>query len=316
VLIVTNGSNAVATLERAGIPGEKLPWNDVLHDGPIPEGLDLNALATVRARFIADWGWDAFDDVLADFRRRDTRLTQSHDDDEVVLWFEHDLYDQLQLVQLLDWYATPIRRPSRLSLICHARFVSQCSDDQILADFARRTQVTDAQLDLGVAAWESVRAPNPRAVLDLLNGDVGALPFLGDALERFLEELPGRDGLARSERQLLAAVASGADTIVAAFLAAQQREAAAYLGDASFVQYANRLSRGPAPLVRREEEKLALTEIGVAVLDEREDRIRVNGIHRWWGGTRLEADSLWRWDADRRALRPPKRRVGEGADPS
>lgn len=316
MLIITNGSNAVATLERAGIPGEKLPWNDVLHDGPIPEGLDLNALATVRARFIADWGWSAFDDVLADFRRRDARLTQSHDDDEVILWFEHDLYDQLQLVQLLDWYAKPIHRPARLSLICHARFVSHCSDDQILADFARRTQVTDAQLSLGVAAWESVRAPNPRAVLDLLNGEVDALPFLGDALERFLEELPGRDGLARSERQLLAAVASGADTIVAAFLAAQEREAAAYLGDASFVQYANRLSRGAAPLVRRDQEKLALTDIGLAVLDEREDRIRVNGIHRWWGGTRLEADSLWRWDADRRVLRAPKRRVGEEANPS
>jgi hypothetical protein len=227
----------------------------------------------------------------------------------VVLWFEHDLYDQLQLLQLLDWYAVPVRRPTRLTLICHARFVSECSDEQVLADFANRAPVTDAQFTVAAAAWESLRSPDPQSALDLLNTDVSALPFLGDALERFLEELPGRDGLARSERQLLAAVASGADTVVGAFLAAQQREAAAYLGDASFVQYANRLARGPAALLLREDEKLVLTEIGVAVLDGREDRIRVNGIHRWWGGTRLEADSLWRWDADRRALRPPKRRV-------
>jgi hypothetical protein len=311
VLIVTNGSSAVATLDRAGIPGERLPWNDVLHDGPVPAGLDLDALATVRARFIADRGWGAFEDVLADFRRRDARLQRSHDDDEVVLWFEHDLYDQLQLVQLLDWYATPVHRPARLSLICHARFVSHSSDDQVRADFARRAPVTEVELRVAVSAWEAVRAPDPRAVVDLLNGDVSALPFLRDALERFLEELPGRDGLARSERQLLAAVADGAGTIVAAFRAAQEHEAAAYLGDASFVQYANRLARGSAPLVRRDGETLALTEIGLAVLDDREDRIRVNGIDRWWGGTRLAADSLWRWDADRRALRPPKRRADE-----
>lgn len=311
MLIITNGSSAVATLERAGIPGEKLPWNDVLHDGPIPDGLDLDALATVRSRFIVDYGWGAFDDVLADFRRRDARLKRSHDDDEVVLWFEHDLYDQLQLVQLLDWYDAPGRRPARLSLICHARFVSMCSDDQIRADFARRAPVAAAQLSLGATAWAALRAPSPGAVLDLLNGDVSALPFLRDALERFLEELPGRDGLARSERQLLAAVADGAGSIVAAFLAAQEHEAAAYLGDASFVQYANRLARGPAPLIVRDAEKLALTDIGVAVLDGREDRIRVNGIHRWWGGTRLAADNLWRWDADRRALRPPR---GSGAE--
>jgi len=315
VLIITNGSSAVATLDRAGIPGERLPWDDVLHDGPIPAGLDLEALSTVRARFITDWGWATFDEAVARFRDRDDRLRQSHDDDEVVLWFEHDLYDQLHLVQLLDWFATPIRRPTRLTMICHARFVSQCSDDQILADFANRAAVTDAQLTLGAAAWESLRAPDPRAVLDLLNTDVSALPFLGDALERFLEELPGRDGLARSERQLLAAVASGADTVVGAFLAAQEREAAAYLGDASFVQYANRLARGPAPLIQRTDAKLTLTDIGLAVLDGREDRIRVNGIHRWWGGTRLEADSLWRWDPDRRALRPPKHRVDREAGP-
>jgi hypothetical protein len=145
--------------------------------------------------------------------------------------------------------------------------------------------------------------------MEILNGDVGALPFLGDALERFLEELPGRDGLARSERQLLAAVADGADTIAAAFAASQDREAAAYLGDASFARYAARMALGPAPLLRREGEMLAVTDMGRAVLDEREDRIRVNGIHRWWGGTRLTAESLWRWDADRRALRPPKRRM-------
>jgi hypothetical protein len=109
-------------------------------------------------------------------------------------------------------------------------------------------------------------------------------------------------------------VAGGVDTVVGAFLAAQEHEAAAYLGDASFVQYASRLARGPVPLVRRDAEKLALTDVGQAVLEGREDRIRVNGIHRWWGGTRLEAESVWRWDADRRALRPPRRSAPDEGD--
>ena len=316
VLIITNGGSAVDTLDRAGIPGEKLAWNDVLHDGPVPIGLGLDALATVRARYVADCGWGSFDDVLADFRRRDSRLQRSPDDDEVVLWFEHDLYDQLQLLQLLDWYGTPDRRPLRLSLICHARFVSMSSDDQVRADFARRPSITDEQIGLAMDAWAAVRAPTPEAVVEILNGDVSRLPFLGDALERFLEELPGRDGLARSERQLLAAVADGADTITGAFVAAQEREAAVYLGDASFGRYAVRLAQGAAPLLQLDGEVLALTDIGRAVLEAREDRIRVNGIHRWWGGTRLAAESLWRWDANRRALRPPKRHADDETPPS
>jgi len=309
VLIITNGTSAVGTLDRAGIAGEKLPWEDVLHDGPLPEGLDLEALSTVRARFIADRGWGDFHEVLADFRRRAARLHRAHDDEEVVLWFEHDLYDQLQLVQLLDWFGTPMRRPARLSLICHARFVSLCSDEELQRDFAARSPVSDEQLGLGMDAWAALRAPTPEAVIDLLNADTNPLPFLRGALLRFLEELPARDGLARSERQLLAAVADGATTVGEAFRRSQDFEHPIYLGDASFERYAARLACGPAPVLRIEGETLALTDVGRAVLEEREDRIRINGIHRWWGGVRLTPESLWRWDADRQVLRPPKRQV-------
>jgi hypothetical protein len=309
VLIVTNGTAAVTALERAGIPGEKLPWDDVLHDGPVPGALDLTTLSTVRSRFIADCGWGAFGEVREHFRRRDTRLKRSHDEDEVVLWFEHDLYDQLQLLQLLDWFGPPHRRPTRLSVVCHARFVSLCSDDQLRRDFETRTAVTDAQLGLGADAWVAVRAPTPESVIDIVNGDTDALPFLRPSLMRFLEEMPGRDGLARSERQLLAAVADGATTVQEAFARSQEYENPRYLGDASFTRYADRLAQGLAPLLRQDGGRITLTEVGRAVLEDREDRIRCNGLHRWWGGVRLVGESLWRWDADRQALRPPKRRT-------
>jgi len=309
VLIVTNGASAVHVLERAGIPGEKLSWDDVLHDGPVPAGLDLATLSTVRARFIADCGWGAFDDARERFRRRDARLQQAHDDDEVVLWFEHDLYDQLQVLQLLDWFGPPLRRPTRLSLICHARFISLSTDDELRRDFDGRVSVTDAQLALGTDAWAAVRAPTPESVIDIVNGETDALPFVRGALVRFLEELPGRDGLARAERQLLAVVADGWTLLPDAFRRAQEFEDPRYLGDASFARYAQQLAQGAAPLLRRDGDRLALTEVGRAVLEDREDRIRCNGLHRWWGGVRLAGESLWRWDADRQALRPPRRQA-------
>lgn len=305
MLVVTNGRSAVDALQRAGIPGDKLPWDDVLHDGPLPAGPDLDGLSVVRARYLADCGWGEFDAVLAMLRERNERLARSREDDEVVLWFEHDLYDQLQLMQVLDWFGPPARRPGRLSLVCHARFVSELPDGQLHADFSARAPVTDAQLGLALDAWAAVRAPTPDAVIALLNGDTDALPFLRPALLRLLEELPGRDGLARSERQALAAVAEGAVTVAEAFRWVQALEEPRYLGDASLQLYLRRLTQGPAPLLTEADGTYALTEVGRAVLEDREDRIRVNGIHRWWGGVRLAAESLWRWDADRQRLRRP-----------
>jgi hypothetical protein len=224
-----------------------------------------------------------------------------------VLWFEHDLYDQLQLLQLLDWFGPLLRRPTRLSLICHARYVSLTAEDELRRDFDVRMPVTDAQLALGTDAWSAVRAPTPEPVIDILNGDTNPLPFLHGALVRFLEELPGRDGLGRSERQLLAVVADGSANVSDAFRRAQEYEHPRYLGDASFDRYARQLSQGAAPLLRRDGDRLALTEVGRAVLEDREDRVRCNGLHRWWGGVRLVGEHLWRWDADRQSLRPPRR---------
>jgi len=226
-----------------------------------------------------------------------------------MLWFEHDLYDQLQLLQLLDWFGPPLRRPTRLSLICHARFISLSTDDELRRDFDGRVSVTDAQLALGTDAWAAVRAPTPESVIDIVNGETDALPFVRGALVRFLEELPGRDGLARAERQLLAVVADGWTLLPDAFRRAQEFEDPRYLGDASFARYAQQLAQGAAPLLRRDGDRLALTEVGRAVLEDREDRIRCNGLHRWWGGVRLAGESLWRWDADRQALRPPRRQA-------
>jgi hypothetical protein len=41
---------------------------------------------------------------------------------------------------------------------------------------------------------------------------------------------------------------------------------------------------------------LSLTEFGKAIVAHREDFSRHNPIDRWWGGTRLTNDRLWRWD--------------------
>ena len=48
---------------------------------------------------------------------------------------------------------------------------------------------------------------------------------------------------------------------------------------------------------RYKRSKLSLTALGRDVLAGREDFSRHNPVHRWWGGTELTNDRLWRWDA-------------------
>jgi hypothetical protein len=52
----------------------------------------------------------------------------------------------------------------------------------------------------------------------------------------------------------------------------------------------------PERFDRYRQSRLSLTALGKAILAGTEDFSRHNPIDRWWGGTRLTIDRLWRWD--------------------
>jgi hypothetical protein len=318
VVHITNGDCAAELIREAGIPGAVVPWRDALHEGPVPDGLSLDELSAVRARFIAGVGWGAFERVLGDLGARDRALADCAHGDEVILWFEHDLYDQLQLLQVLDWLAGPSAGAARLSLVCDAEYLGSATPARLRERFPRRRSVSLGQLALAGEAWAAFRSPDPSGLADLLARDTAELPFLRAALRRHLQQFPSvSGGLSRSEAQALGAVAAGITRLREVYVASHHRqEDAVFLGDTVFAWYVEELSQAREPLVvgldgrrlaapRTEAEPAAfwntdvrLTEIGRLALDGRADRVRVNGIDRWLGGVHLQgAPACWRWDA-------------------
>jgi hypothetical protein len=315
MLHVTNGDAAAEVIRASGVGGEVLPWRDVLHDGPVPAGLPLAELSARRADFIAGQGWGDGGELRREFQARDEALAGFGSHDEVVLWFEHDLYDQLQLAQLLDFFAGADRGETRLTLVCGPEYLGSSTPERLAERFEERAGVTDEQLALGRAAWNAFRSPDPRVVASRVLLDMPELPFLRTALARHLEQFPStRNGLSRSEQQALEAIDGGADTVGDAYVAShQRREDPIWLGDATFAAYLEALAAGPSPLVALGDgatgtpdamgRSVALTDAGRAVLEAREDHVRLNGIDRWLGGVHLQGpEAAWRWDVAHRRL--------------
>src|SRR5439155_21810748 len=107
-LIITNGDSAADLLAAAGKGGRILPWRDVLHEGPIVA--DLDRCREARIPYLAQRVRIEAADVAADFAARDAILKAHASFDRIELWFEHDLYDQLQLLQVLAAFADNDRR--------------------------------------------------------------------------------------------------------------------------------------------------------------------------------------------------------------
>jgi hypothetical protein len=331
VLHVTNGDAAGDKIRAAGLAAGAgdvvLPWRDVLHDGPVPGG-DADAVRDARVAFIVSRFWGGDDEVRRGFEERDRTLAGAAGHAEVVLWFEHDLYDQLQLLQVLDALSHVDRGAGRWSTVLAGEYLGPASPERLRELWAERAPLVEAQLALGRRGWAALRASDPRALEAMLAEDTSALPHLAAALRRHLQNFPSvRNGLSRSEQQALDALAAGPLPLDRLFPAAtHDREEAVFLGDASFLHYLEALGAGPEPLLtwddgtpvvapRGEEEtpglwkrSVTLTEAGHVVREGKRDwmeMLRAVPGHegRWLGGVHLHPDHTdWRWDDERGRL--------------
>lgn len=326
------GEDIVEKLRRAGVPGTVAVWGDPLCQGPIRRWPDDAARREERARWIAARHDEPEPGVLARLEAADGALARAATEDEVVLWFEHDLFDQLILVFLLDRLA--VLAPDRTSLICIGSHpavpeftgLGNLTADQLAALLPTRTPVTPAQFAVAEQVWDALAGGDPPGIEALALAGLPELPFLADALRRWLAELPStRNGLGQTESLTLQAIAAGAETPQHAFQAVHRFESRPWLGDRMFYATIRELASGPVPLLGPadgrlpsgleagfEHARFELTAHGRAVLTGRADWFHLARPSRWHGAILLEgSEPAWRWDerAERVVGRTDRRAV-------
>ena len=125
ILHITNGDAAAALLRNFDPGSEVLPWRDVLHEGPVPSGLGLEELSEVRALFIDAVGWEEYGLARESFAARDSVIRNHHQFNEIALWFEWDLYDQLQLIQIVDFLVSEHRALADVTVVNCPGYLSE-----------------------------------------------------------------------------------------------------------------------------------------------------------------------------------------------
>ena len=282
-LHVANGTCTTQIIESAGIPGTLSIWADPLYEGPVPGGLTDAELLEVRTRHLAGSTDEALVvDPANDMMRWRTVIERHESYDELILWFEHDLFDQLSLIQLLAWIRERLPAAKVVSLVCigsfpgHPRFkgLGELTPDDVASLLETRQRVSQAQYSLAERSWQAFREP----MLELASG--------------------------------------GEVELSVAFPRMHADEEVYYVTDMSLATLADTLSRASPPLLTLARRPVAdgelprgsvtlrdaatLTDIGRAVLAGKQDRIAACGIDRWLGGVHLHGDAdLWRWDDER-----------------
>ncbi|MEE1673123.1 DUF1835 domain-containing protein [Agarivorans aestuarii] len=224
-LHITNGDSVGDMLsESQQVQGEILCWRDVLHDGPIiaAEG---QAYLKARASFIYETMClpsplaaieISEQQIIEGFAQRQAILDNLNQYNEIVLWFEHDLYDQLQLAECLYHLAKHQDQVKQFYLICigehddvdYFHGLGNLSISQLEVLYLQRQRLSIEQLDLGKTVWQAIAANTPEPLNQLLSKPLTSLPFMANALTRFAQEYPWLDnGLSFTQTLILQSLA-------------------------------------------------------------------------------------------------------------
>ena len=328
LLHVANGTSTTRTIQAADIAGQCSIWADPLYDGPVPGGLNDRELLEVRRRHLTGspssaWGGpDPSLDPINDMREWRAAIERHDSYDELVLWFEHDLFDQLNLIQLLTWIREHLPEGKPVSLVCigsypgHPNFkgLGELTARELVPLFETRKPVTPSQFEIAGRAWQAFRASTPEPLEAFRHEDTSALPYLALAVNRFLQEYPWTaDGLSRTERRLLELADGAGITLLQAFPRMHEGEDAYYVTDGTLAETGESLSRTSPPLLildlLRPDQRhvlrgtVRLTQAGRSVVSGALDRVEACGIDRWLGGVHLQSGGpIWRWDDARQRI--------------
>lgn len=317
------GSDIRERLQQAGLAGDFLEYSNPFCQGPVtggPEFLDR------RVAFLAVSVGEALGLSAADLRarleREEAGLAAANRYERVVLWFEHDGYDQLILARCLERFAV-LGPPPVLEMVSlnhfpgGARFIGlgQLPPEALRLLWAKRRPVAWADCRVGQGVWHALTAPDPGGLAALLRQGFGSLPYMAAAVRRHLRELPGTgDGLGLTQRLALAALAEKDRTAGDVWrVLAREADPLPFLTDLILWDILGGLLTAADPAIAVtpataaspwSTRHLVLTDTGRAVLAGKRDWLSCGPAERWVGGVPIRPGGpAWRWDDTADAVR-------------
>lgn len=297
IVHIHNGDAVALRARRGGISGEHLSFRESLISGPVREG---EGWIERRAKFLSvAFGDDLLRSSNKLFEQEQTIATAAASAEEIVLWFEWDLFCLIHLIYLL-----PRLPAGRTSVIWHDQPLAELEPEALLRVHARRRPATRDMIGLARDGWQAYVSEDPTALNRMVSAHFNDFPFLRDGFALHAARFPStRNGLGLAEQRVLEFIADGATDSQALYNRFWSSYPRFGFGDAEILRHIHMLAGRRIPLINLTEgsegkSSFTITDHGEAVLAGTDD-IDINGIDAWLGGAHLTKEQLWRWDPEK-----------------
>ena len=211
ILHITNGDSFTQKLKDLNLEGDIITWREMLCEGKTLSTVGSESFWKTRFEFLnknykVSKSWFV-EKTLKEYRS----LCNHKQQDQIVLWFEYDLFCQINMLAVISWLKTH-RRHAEISLACsgkvegEGRYLGLCelNDEQLHRLYDQRISLSQDDIEYADYVWQLYCSDNPMRLENL--GDFGNYQFeyLDDAVQAHLQRFPSiRNGLNQMENSIL-----------------------------------------------------------------------------------------------------------------
>ncbi len=252
ILHILNGDSTCTIFKKSSLPGDVIIWREMLCEGPVVKDVGSDQFWKERySYFENELGikkLDYFDKTIKEI----IQLEDVSNYKEIVLWFEYDLFCQVNLLALCTYLFKSFRKDIQYFLVCTGKEKGK-SQLQTLADYSPNEYQNLYQKKTKLSRNDFLFAQKAWAVY--VENDINSLKafdfnkskkfiYLQAAIDQHLLRVKDENGLNQIDRKILKFVNSeiySKKELVKELLRWQKDETVYGFGDLQYEKYINKL---------------------------------------------------------------------------
>ncbi|SFS63693.1 DUF1835 domain-containing protein [Lutibacter maritimus] len=250
---VLNGDAILPIFQKSGIKGDIVICREMFCEGPILEQVASDDFWKQRYAFFEKYfsigKLEYFDKTIKEILKIEDLAVY----DEIVLWFEYDLFCQVNLLAMCSFLLQNYRKDVTYNLVCTGRVkgktklhsLSDFSSEEYVALYKNKVKLTKNNLIFADQAWKLYVQNNYKELSDFNFSKTGKFTYLQAAINQHLKRFPQENGFNEIENKILQIIASEAlssEKIVQKLLFWQNENTVYGFGDVQFFAYLKELN--------------------------------------------------------------------------
>jgi len=248
-LHILNGDSTAGIFAGSGLPGDILVWREMLCEGPLHQDVGSDPFWMKRYAFFEDSlkvnRLEYFDKIIKEV----LKIEDNDRYNEVVLWFEYDLFCQVNLLAACTFLLKNYRKDIRYSLVCTGKEKGK-EQLQSLSDYAaedykdlyeNRVKLTRNDLLFAKESWETYVRNDQKELQEFDFNRNKKFRYLQAATDQHLMRFTDKNGLDQIDRKIIELSKEGnpdQNDLVKELLNWQKAETVYGFGD---LQYINKI---------------------------------------------------------------------------